>query len=1097
MAAKTFYATNSKASVYQELSETDPGTEAYASPVTGWIGSTGSTNRSEFRPQTERASSTFDATTYPDGSLDTSNGDGFRTTNTYTGTFDSGNWVFHFCVRSNTNTGCSGKVHVRIFRSTNANGSSATEITSGDNAGTTVTSLASSVTQDSSVTVNPGSVTLTNEYLFFQVAWERTGGGGMTSSDIDMRVGNASSNGTRVVTPNFTGSYTLATSYGSFAVGPPAQTPDAIVGSDCAGYFGDSYSAGTWTKSATSDSSTDNFAQSTAGQRPTTATSASGATELVFDAVDDQVNSLGMGLFPSTYGGIYCAAFVLYVTSFNNANNDSAIFFTGGTSNTLITGTGGSGSNGNFSMGGAQANTALSLNTYYRVICIATNGNVKLYLNGTLQTTQGGATDYLHELRLGGPGVELGNHGAAVPFGGRIGSLLFAHNSSSFSWSVADLDAALLARIEAGHSSAAATLSIGMSASQASYVLTGIDATLSTTAHGGSTMAASQASFVVTGIAAALTKQSKIAAAQASYLLTGVDANLLAGRKVIAAQASFIETGVAASLIKTSKIVAAQTSYVVTGVAAGLAAGRKVTAAQASYAVTGISAALTKQSKVIAAQASYVLTGVSASLIKASKLTAAQASYVVTGVSATLTKSTAQSMAAAQATYLLTGVSAGLLKQSKISAAQASYLLTGVSANLLAGRKVTAVQASYVLTGVSAALSKTSKIVAAQASYVLTGVAANLLAGRKISAAQASYSVTGVAASLTKQSKIIAAQATYQLTGIAAGLSKTNSNSLVAAQASFVVTGVAASLAKTSRITAAQATYQLTGVAATIGAGRKISAAQASFVVTGISAAFSKTTRLAAGQASYVVTGVSAALTKASKLSAAQATFIVTGIAAGLLRGRKLTAAQASYSLTGNAATLTTQRIIVATQSSFTVTGNDVTFHGNAHTFSIETGYFNLVFFDVPLAYQPIIPPAVVDIELDQIEPLVRVDILHVGPLVRFDQREIVSLVHIASRVYAEDSMSLRVGAVAVIPIITRVLGTKADVDTLQIAVTTPSGTTTTYVLGTDSAVESVATGEYRARVTCSERGTWSYVWTTGGTTVGVESGQFLVDPVS
>lgn len=100
--------------------------------------------------------------------------------------------------------------------------------------------------------------------------------------------------------------------------------------------------------------------------------------------------------------------------------------------------------------------------------------------------------------------------------------------------------------------------------------------------------------------------------------------------------------------------------------------------------------------------------------------------------------------------------------------------------------------------------------------------------------------------------------------------------------------------------------------------------------------------------------------------------------------------------------------------------------------------------------------------------------------------------------------MSLRVGAVAVLGIKTRILGELANPDSLYVIVTNPSGTATTYTFGTSAAVEyipdeddaSVETGRYRARIPCTEAGTWSFVWYTGGTTVGVESGTFTVDPV-
>lgn len=206
MAAITWYATNNLASnsSHQEMSETDPGTEAYASPVTGWVVSTGATNRSKFEAQTERAATTFDATTYPNGTIDTALGDCLRSATAYNGSFASANWVVHFESRANSNGGAQdGRMYCRLFRSANEDGSSATEITSAAQQGTLVSNLATSATLDSAATFNPGAFSVSNEYLFVQLAWERTGAGGMTSSDVNMRIGNAGGHGTRVVTSDF------------------------------------------------------------------------------------------------------------------------------------------------------------------------------------------------------------------------------------------------------------------------------------------------------------------------------------------------------------------------------------------------------------------------------------------------------------------------------------------------------------------------------------------------------------------------------------------------------------------------------------------------------------------------------------------------------------------------------------------------------------------------------------------------------------------------------------------------------------------------------------------------------------------------------
>lgn len=204
MAALTLYATNNLVSVHQELSATSPGANATSSPNVGWTVGTGSTNRAAFQAGTEVASTAFVNTTPPDGSIDTTNGDCLRSSIAYTGSFTSANWTISFTVIGVTQSGAQdGRAYFRLFRSANADGSSATEITGAAQQGSLVTNL-STTQQTSSVTFNPGAFSLTNEYLFVQVAWERTGAGGMTTTDVIMRVGTTA---TLVVTSSFSGTY--------------------------------------------------------------------------------------------------------------------------------------------------------------------------------------------------------------------------------------------------------------------------------------------------------------------------------------------------------------------------------------------------------------------------------------------------------------------------------------------------------------------------------------------------------------------------------------------------------------------------------------------------------------------------------------------------------------------------------------------------------------------------------------------------------------------------------------------------------------------------------------------------------------------------
>jgi hypothetical protein len=204
MAALTWYMTNSLVSVHQEMSETSPGADATSSPNVGWIvGTTAPTVYAEFDAGVKAAAATFSATARPDGSINTTIGDCLRTTNVYNGSFASANWTINGVVIGVTNSGAQdGRLRYRIFKSANADGSGATEVTAGAQIGATITNL-STTQQNSSVTFNPGAFSLSNEYLFVQVGWEITGAGGMSTTDVVFRVGNTA---TRIVSSDFTAS---------------------------------------------------------------------------------------------------------------------------------------------------------------------------------------------------------------------------------------------------------------------------------------------------------------------------------------------------------------------------------------------------------------------------------------------------------------------------------------------------------------------------------------------------------------------------------------------------------------------------------------------------------------------------------------------------------------------------------------------------------------------------------------------------------------------------------------------------------------------------------------------------------------------------
>jgi len=195
---KTWYMTNATGNGYQELSETAPGSGT-SSPNVGWtVAKVAASNFSDLQAGTERASGTFGATVLPGTTFVTSRG--FRT-DAFTISFTSANWTFTFEVTAvSAAAGQDGRFGLRMWRSVNADGTSATQITSARQVTTSFTDLGTGATTEISVTFNPGAFSLANEFLFVALAHEITGASTSNSADVILRIG---ANETRIVSAPF------------------------------------------------------------------------------------------------------------------------------------------------------------------------------------------------------------------------------------------------------------------------------------------------------------------------------------------------------------------------------------------------------------------------------------------------------------------------------------------------------------------------------------------------------------------------------------------------------------------------------------------------------------------------------------------------------------------------------------------------------------------------------------------------------------------------------------------------------------------------------------------------------------------------------
>jgi len=227
LVAKTFYLKDALASGSNHLSLQDGGSPPSQMRIsTGWVvGTLAATRYARMDSQTERASSAHLTTpVQPDGAPDNTLGDCFRSENTINGTFANANWSLSFQVEGETRSTSThdGILRIRIWKSPNATGSSPTELTGATLTTTQYVNLANSAFQTITLTWSPGAlITLTNEYLFIQIAHQLDGAGSNANSDTHLAVGSSNT----VTTSNFVGINVLTATgidIGTPTVGTPA-----------------------------------------------------------------------------------------------------------------------------------------------------------------------------------------------------------------------------------------------------------------------------------------------------------------------------------------------------------------------------------------------------------------------------------------------------------------------------------------------------------------------------------------------------------------------------------------------------------------------------------------------------------------------------------------------------------------------------------------------------------------------------------------------------------------------------------------------------------------------------------------------------------
>jgi len=202
----TFWLLNSSAATYFWGDLQVDGSAPGAAAGYGWVvGTLTPTKYCLFKMNNHRPSADFGGSSGLAASTGPVTGgstaDSYRSTTTINDTLDAGfggKWAFKLGIMSTIAGTQQGHFQVRVWASTHADGSSPRELTSGPVAGSTCAPLSLSYTSfPAPIVWTAPTITLTNEYLFFQLEWVVDNAGGGAGDDVGFYISTSS-----VVTPS-------------------------------------------------------------------------------------------------------------------------------------------------------------------------------------------------------------------------------------------------------------------------------------------------------------------------------------------------------------------------------------------------------------------------------------------------------------------------------------------------------------------------------------------------------------------------------------------------------------------------------------------------------------------------------------------------------------------------------------------------------------------------------------------------------------------------------------------------------------------------------------------------------------------------------
>lgn len=383
--AKTFYVLNTAAAspgYFGQLQ--DGGTAPTAANATfGYApGKLAVSNYCQSRLGASSTSATTASTSYVStktgptagtGATNTTSGDSFITPTPYNGSFVSGNWTFTFNMIATT-AGLTGRLGIRVWASTSNTGASARELTSGEifaPSATTGTAIATSATALTATWAAP-AITLTNEYVFFQLEYqEGSGTAGSSNSDNALfRVGST------IATTNWTDTSATAALPSASNLTVPGYLLMWLRAPQAGTYPGLLMHLDT------------DFSDSSGRHSPVVENISTSTTQPKFGA--------GSAYFPpnpavntdvyinDNLSDLTCAGdFTIDMWFYPTAYSWGTCLFNGFDGAIILYGAAGA-STLNVYAGGAAitGTTSLSLNTWYHVALVRSGSSVKMYING-------------------------------------------------------------------------------------------------------------------------------------------------------------------------------------------------------------------------------------------------------------------------------------------------------------------------------------------------------------------------------------------------------------------------------------------------------------------------------------------------------------------------------------------------------------------------------------------------------------------------------------------------------------------------------------------------------------------------------------------